>query len=70
MEKIKYYELAQDLLAKDKCRNLYENNNHHTGSLEKEKQPTTTDLQPSRDHVDDVTQGTSFYIGDLLQQTC
>lgn len=39
--------------------------NHRIEGLEKEEQSITIDLQPSRDHVEDVTQGASFYVGDL-----
>lgn len=41
------------------------NQNHQIKDLEKEDQSTTIDLQPSHDHVEDVTQGASFYVGDL-----
>ena len=38
--------------------------NHLTKDLEKEEQSTPIDLQPSSDHVEEVTQSASFYVGD------
>lgn len=39
--------------------------NYHLDDLEIEEQTTTRDGQPSRDHAEDVTRRTGFFVGDL-----
>lgn len=67
--KSKYLEVVQDLLARVHGKNVQKEflENHDQGIevLEKEEQSTTIYLQPSSDHVEDVTQGTIFYVGEL-----
>jgi hypothetical protein len=69
VEKRKYLDLVQDLLARGQGKNVYEefptDHEHRIEVLEEEEQATTIDLQLSSDHVEDVTQGTSFYVGEL-----
>ena len=69
MAKRKYLELVQDLLANNQHKGVYKefsiDQNHHLGGLEKEEQSTTTDLQPSHNHAENVAQGASFFVGEL-----
>ena len=68
MAKRKYLELVRDLLAIDQCKGVYDeflaDQNHQIEGLEKEHL-TTIDLQHSRDHLEDVMQGASFFVGEL-----
>jgi hypothetical protein len=69
MAKKMYLELVQDILANDQHKGVYEeflvDQNHQVGGLEIEEQSTTSDLQLSHDHVEDVTLGAGFFVGDL-----
>ena len=67
--KRKYLKLVQDLLVRVQGKYVYEefiaDQDHRIEVLEEEEQSTTIDLQPSSNHVEDVIQGTSFYVGEL-----
>ena len=61
--------MVQDFLANNQHKGVYKDlpadQNQQLGCLKKEEQSTTSDLQPSHDHIEDIIQGASFFVGDL-----